>query len=317
MTWFTKLHKMLRDLVVVTLWVVFVIIGAVYVKIENVAVAVVSVIFFFAAITFTIFAVKANKAEKAESEKTTKTNHPTQNSTSNVKSNCNKIPQTIPPIPFPTATREFIECIKIPDTFSDSAQELIKLKLRVDNLQARKDILSAVVETIPNTPKKAPLLQMAIDLQEEFLKVMKPMRDLMLKMKNEGNIKEGNAAIEFVNTCEKNRPTEEWIDKVVGVTFENRQEHLENSEDGDPIYITHLPSVDYPFAVGVFNERTDEMLGHLKSELARELIDDYGYGFKFQGEILEITGGGERNYGCNIKFYDTCDFETATTRSNS
>lgn len=311
MTWFTKLHKILRDLVVVTLWVVFVIIGAVYVKIENVAVAVVSVIFFFAAITFTIFAVKANKAEKAESENTTKTNHPTQNSTSKVKSDCNTIPQTIPPIPFPTAMMEFIESIKIPDTFSDSAQNLIKLKLRVDNLQARNDNLSAIVETIPNTAKKSPILQMAIDMQEEFLKVINPLRDIMLKMKNEGNIKEGDAAIEFVNTCEKNRPTEEWIDKIVGVTFENRQEYLENSKDGDPIFVTHLPSVDYPFAAGVFNERTREMLGYLKSELARELIDDYGYGFKFQGEILEITGGEERNYGCNIKFYDTYEYEDA------
>ena len=89
--------------------------------------------------------------------------------------------------------------------------------------------------------------------------------------------------------------------KVRGVTFNNRQQYLEDSCQYDDILIKHIPQINYPEAMIVVNQRTEDILGHLSADLANQLLNVYGKGCKFYGIIEEITGGGnDKNLGCNI-----------------
>lgn len=90
--------------------------------------------------------------------------------------------------------------------------------------------------------------------------------------------------------------------KVVGVTFEGRQQHLQDSSVGDELTIRHAPTNEYPNTFEVENDATGEVLGSLRSELADKLLDEYGEYCEFSGEITEITGGTQSKptLGCNI-----------------
>ena len=89
--------------------------------------------------------------------------------------------------------------------------------------------------------------------------------------------------------------------KVVGVTFENRQEHLINSKKNNELIIKHTPTSEHPNSMVVINKSIDKVLGYIKSELAKDLINKYGELCTFKGTIKEITGGEKNNnYGCNI-----------------
>lgn len=91
--------------------------------------------------------------------------------------------------------------------------------------------------------------------------------------------------------------------KAVGVTFENYQEHIRESLNGDALLIKHNPSEQFPNSVDIINSRTNKSLGHVKSELADQLIDTFGQKFILSGEISEITGGtsDRPNLRCNIQ----------------
>lgn len=88
--------------------------------------------------------------------------------------------------------------------------------------------------------------------------------------------------------------------KIVGVTFEGRQEYLKNSKNEDELVILHTPTPEYPNAISVFNTRTNKKLGNINSNLANVLLEEYGNNCKFNGMITNITGGGDMTYGCNI-----------------
>lgn len=89
--------------------------------------------------------------------------------------------------------------------------------------------------------------------------------------------------------------------KVRGVTFEGRQELLRQANDGDELVLIHKPTEKYPEAIVIITKETYDVIGHVSADLATQLIDAFGEGCKFYGEIVEITGGYDgRNYGCNI-----------------
>jgi len=94
--------------------------------------------------------------------------------------------------------------------------------------------------------------------------------------------------------------------KVKGVTFEGRQEYLAESSAGDALTIEHAPTTEYPNSISVTNDRTGDVLGNIGSDLAATLLNKYGEGCAFVGEITEITGGEDGlNYGCNIVINNT------------
>lgn len=90
--------------------------------------------------------------------------------------------------------------------------------------------------------------------------------------------------------------------KAVGVTFDNCQKHIQESNIGDAVLIKHKPTEEYPESVDIINARTRKRIGRLKSDLAREFLGEFDERFTLDGEIADITGGGDgQNYGCNIK----------------
>lgn len=91
--------------------------------------------------------------------------------------------------------------------------------------------------------------------------------------------------------------------KVVGVTFGNddgtsRQEIIRACKPGDDIIFKPVPTAEYPDAVGVFNKR-GQQLGHLGADLAAELKSKYPNN-PMSVTVNNITGGGDKNYGCNL-----------------
>lgn len=90
--------------------------------------------------------------------------------------------------------------------------------------------------------------------------------------------------------------------KAVGVTFDNCQKHIQESNIGDAVLIKHKPTEEYPESVDIINARTRKRIGRLKSDLAWEFLGELDERFTLDGEIADITGGGDgQNYGCNIK----------------
>lgn len=91
--------------------------------------------------------------------------------------------------------------------------------------------------------------------------------------------------------------------KAVGVTFENYQECIQESKNGDTLLIKHNPSEQFPNSVDIINVRTNKSLGHIKSELAEQLLITFGQFFVLNGKIADITGGtpDRPTYGCNIQ----------------
>lgn len=91
--------------------------------------------------------------------------------------------------------------------------------------------------------------------------------------------------------------------KVVGVTFGNddgssRQAIIKNCKAGEDIIFKPVPTAEYPDAIGVFNKR-GQQLGHLNAELAAEMKNKYPNN-PMSVTINNITGGDDKNYGCNL-----------------
>lgn len=95
--------------------------------------------------------------------------------------------------------------------------------------------------------------------------------------------------------------------KIVGVTKENEdgmpiQDILEELADenvaGDELELEH--EFDNPYdenAIMVYHDSVH--IGYLSRDLAKKLVDDVDAGL-VSAEISEITGGGNKSYGCNI-----------------
>lgn len=91
--------------------------------------------------------------------------------------------------------------------------------------------------------------------------------------------------------------------KAVGVTFDDHQACIQESQNGDSLLIKHNPSEQFPNSTDIINVRTNKSLGHIKSELADQLLITFGQHFELNGVISEITGGIPEHpvYGCNIQ----------------
>lgn len=89
--------------------------------------------------------------------------------------------------------------------------------------------------------------------------------------------------------------------KLVGVTFDDRQSNIENSQVGDELLIKHQPLDKYPEATIVINTRTNQILGSINKNLAEMLVLEFEKDFELVGVIKDITGDKNRHFGCNIQ----------------
>lgn len=95
--------------------------------------------------------------------------------------------------------------------------------------------------------------------------------------------------------------------KIVGVTKENEdgmpiqdilEELADENVEGDELDLEH--EFDNPYdenAIMVYHDSVH--IGYLSRDLAKKLVDDVDAGL-VSAEIDEITGGGNKSYGCNI-----------------
>ena len=90
-----------------------------------------------------------------------------------------------------------------------------------------------------------------------------------------------------------------YYDKVVGVTFEGRQETIKNLRRGDLISLIPEPENKYdPKAIRV--ESAGKILGYVqKNGWLQEAINEKNA--KFNAEVYEISGGGKFSYGVVMK----------------
>jgi len=80
-----------------------------------------------------------------------------------------------------------------------------------------------------------------------------------------------------------------------------RQQIVSRHKRGDTLRLKHQPIEGHPNAVAVYGRR-NQQLGHLRSELAKEMVEYMKAGRKITCRVLEVTGGGPgRSWGCNIE----------------
>lgn len=140
----------------------------------------------------------------------------------------------------------------------------------------------------------------SLQLEVKDIKIEKkevnPLLDKMEKMFEEAE--EFVSKSDYQNIGERDSfPT-----KVVGVTFEERQEIVRQLQEGETLVLKRQPEnpVD-PNAVAVFREN-EEQVGFLKKRLAKELSRYLDKGIKYKCKVSEVTGEDEKenNLGVNI-----------------
>lgn len=91
----------------------------------------------------------------------------------------------------------------------------------------------------------------------------------------------------------------EFFTKVVGVTFEGRQDVIGGLAVGSPLELRREPENPYdPNAVAVFFGAL--RIGFLRKEIARRLAPKFDAGERYRAEIGSLTGGGTRSLGVNL-----------------
>jgi single-stranded-DNA-specific exonuclease len=87
--------------------------------------------------------------------------------------------------------------------------------------------------------------------------------------------------------------------KVVGVSFEGRQEIVAGLSAGDPLELIRDPSNPHDSnAIAVHYGKLQ--LGYLRREIARRLAPNIDAGDRYTANVGSVTGGGERNVGVNL-----------------
>lgn len=93
---------------------------------------------------------------------------------------------------------------------------------------------------------------------------------------------------------------DEFYTKVVGVTFENRQEVVRRLKEGDTLYLVREYDNPYdPNAVRVEN-KYGQQVGYLNARLARHFAPLLEQREQYRVLVSSVTGGDERNFGVNI-----------------
>lgn len=93
---------------------------------------------------------------------------------------------------------------------------------------------------------------------------------------------------------------EEFFTKVVGVTFENRQEVAASLREGEQVFLER--EFDNPYdsnSVKVVNS-SKVQVGHLNARLARHFAPLLDRGDQYLASVSQVTGGADKNYGVNI-----------------
>ena len=91
----------------------------------------------------------------------------------------------------------------------------------------------------------------------------------------------------------------EFFTKVVGVTFEGRQDVIEGLRPDVAVELRREPNNTFdPNAIAVhFGEL---QIGYLRKQIARRLAEKFDTGERYRARIASVTGGGARSSGVNL-----------------
>jgi single-stranded-DNA-specific exonuclease len=97
---------------------------------------------------------------------------------------------------------------------------------------------------------------------------------------------------------------QDYFTKVVGVTYENRQQIIRRLRPGQEIKLVREPHNQHDRNAIAVRLNTGEQIGYIRKEMARDLaprLDRLGH--SVTGVINHITGGEfGKSYGVNISF---------------
>lgn len=102
---------------------------------------------------------------------------------------------------------------------------------------------------------------------------------------------------------------ERFFTKIVGVTFENRQEIIAKLSEGQILQLRREPQNNYDSNAIKLETSTGEMVGYLRAELAQELAREIDQGCVYKCNITAVTGGGDCPLGVNILIYRDCQMQ--------
>ena len=87
--------------------------------------------------------------------------------------------------------------------------------------------------------------------------------------------------------------------KVVGVTFEGRQDLIAGLQPGEALGLVREPHNPHdPNAIGVHYGTLK--IGFVRKEIARRIAPHFDAGGRYTAEVRHVTGGGTRSVGVNI-----------------
>jgi len=93
---------------------------------------------------------------------------------------------------------------------------------------------------------------------------------------------------------------DDFYTKIVGISFEGRQDLIAGLAPGDPLALVREPENPHDSnAIAVRYGRLH--LGYVRREIASRLAPNFDAGDRYGASVGSITGGGERNVGVNIR----------------
>lgn len=114
-----------------------------------------------------------------------------------------------------------------------------------------------------------------------------------------------------------NELTKETITtKVAGVTFNNRQSHIQKLQVGDPLILRRERDNKYDENAIAIYDIKENQIGYIPKDLAVKLVDILDSDRRYDCTINKITGGRHLNYGLviNISFHKDIYFNGYTLK---
>ncbi len=104
--------------------------------------------------------------------------------------------------------------------------------------------------------------------------------------------------------------TESFYSKLVGVTFDNRQEVIPTLDIGEELVILREPENPYDTNAIRILTQDGRDVGHIRREIAAHIAPLIDAGTKYRCIVTAVTGGGDHSYGVNIIMVKTSSEET-------
>ena len=108
----------------------------------------------------------------------------------------------------------------------------------------------------------------------------------------------------------------QFFTKIVGVTFENRQDTIARLHAGQPLYLQREPSNVYDGNAIRAEDGKGSVVGYLPAGLAKEMAVAMDSGCRFRCMITAVTGGEDWPWGVNVLIFQECPAREPAKRAD-